>query len=246
MCIAILNKKSTLAKISLENSFANNNQGCGMLWNQEGKMHTFKTYSHKAFMAKYYEVRNRIKTPIVLHYRIATSGFSKKNLHPFKVNDNLGFVHNGVIFGLGNNEESDTFEFNEMLKKLDSNFLKNKAIMTLIESFIEHDKLVFLDANNVVTILNEKLGTFDSDENWYSNTSYKQVNKYVWAGNKKSYHFDFEEEEEEETRDEAIEFLKDYYNQDDLHALKEDIYFDGFDTYNQAYDTLTFNSNYNF
>jgi predicted glutamine amidotransferase len=152
MCIAILNRKSTLAKISLENSFANNNQGCGMLWNQDGKLQTFKTYSHKAFMAKYYEVRKQINTPIILHYRIATSGFSKKNLHPFKVNANLGFVHNGVIFGLGNNEESDTFEFNEILKKLGSNFLKNKSIMTLIESFIEKDKLIFLMRNSVHTI----------------------------------------------------------------------------------------------
>jgi predicted glutamine amidotransferase len=244
MCIAILNRKSTLAKISLENSFANNNQGCGMLWNQDGKMQTFKTYNHKAFMTKYYEVRKQIKTPIVLHYRIATSGFSKKNLHPFKVNSNLGFVHNGVIFGLGNNEESDTFEFNEILKKLGSNFLKNKSIMTLIESFIEKDKLIFLDSSDVVTIVNEKFGSYDKLGNWFSNTSYKQINKYVWAGNKKKYAFDFEEEEEE-TQDEAIEFLKDYYNQENLQHLKEDIYFDGFNTYNEAYSSLTFNKNYN-
>jgi predicted glutamine amidotransferase len=120
-----------------------------------------------------------------LHYRISTSGFKgEHNLHPFLVNDKLGFVHNGVISGLGNKDFSDTYEFNDMLKKFKHDFLKCEMTRYLISKHIGYSKLVFLDINDKYTIINEEDGHWKND-NWYSNTSYESYNDYVWAGNKK-------------------------------------------------------------
>lgn len=186
MCIAILNKKNMLPDDYIKNSWDNNNQGAGMLYVLSGKLQTFKTYDFKEFKKTYKEIRKKIDSPIVLHFRIATSGFQKYvNLHPFLVDDNLGFVHNGVIYGLGNKDYSDTYEFNELyLKKLPKDFLKNEGIVSLIQSYIDTSKLIFLSSDNTYNIINEGLGVWDND-NWLSNTSYLQTNDFYYFGNKK-------------------------------------------------------------
>jgi hypothetical protein len=185
MCIAILNQKGILSKETLSNSWENNDQGAGLLYNQNGKLITFKTYNKKEFIKTYFKVRNNIKGKIVLHFRIATSGFEQfTNLHPFLVNDNLGFVHNGVISGLGNNKHSDTYQFNEMLKKLKPDFLTCQTTVKLIQSFIGNSKLVFLSKDDSHHIINENLGQW-IDGNWYSNDSHKKVEDFSYFGNSK-------------------------------------------------------------
>ena len=186
MCIAILNTKGQIKDKHIKNSWDNNDQGAGMLWNENGQMQTFKTYDYKEFLSKYKELRKNPKiNKIVLHFRIATSGHDKYvNLHPFKVNDNLGFVHNGIISGLGDQKHSDTFYFNDMLKKLPDNFLSNDTTRELISSYIGYSKLIFLDADDKHTIINENLGKWEG-LNWYSNDSHKQSNDFVYFGNQK-------------------------------------------------------------
>ena len=185
MCIAILNTKTMLPDEYIKNSWDNNDQGAGLLWNDSGVLKTYKTFNYKSFLKKYKEVRRQTSGKIVLHFRIATSGYrGKDNLHPFLVNQDLGFVHNGVISGLGNNKHSDTYQFNEMLKQLPPNFLSNKTIIEFISNYISSSKLVFLDALGNHTIVNEKLGHWAGDD-WFSNTSYQSYNDYYWAGNKK-------------------------------------------------------------
>jgi len=169
----------------IKNSWDNNDQGAGLLWNDNGVLKTYKTFSYKSFLKKYKEVRKQTSGKIVLHFRIATSGYmGKGNLHPFLVNQGLGFVHNGVISGLGNNQHSDTYQFNEMLKDLPSNFLESATILEFISAYIGSSKLVFLDALGNHTIVNEKLGHWAGDD-WFSNTSYMAYNDYYWAGNSK-------------------------------------------------------------
>lgn len=185
MCIAILNTSKQLPDNYIKNSWDNNNQGAGLLWQDAGKLHTYKTFSYKDFLQKYKQVRKATKGKVVLHFRIATSGYKGlENLHPFLVNEHLGFVHNGVIGGLGNMQHSDTYQFNEMLKDLPSNFLESATIREFISSYIDHSKLVFLSSNNTHTIINERMGHWVGDD-WFSNTSYQSYNDYVWAGNTK-------------------------------------------------------------
>jgi glutamine amidotransferase len=186
MCIAILNSKGILPDNYIKNSWDNNNQGGGLLYTYAGKLKTFKTYEYKDFVKEYKRVRADKHTgKVVLHFRIATSGHERyTNLHPFLVNDNLGFVHNGIISGLGNKQYSDTYEYNEMLKRLPSDFLTDEGITDLISYSIGSSKLVFLDSNDHATIINEDYGHWH-EGNWYSNDSYKYALDYVYYGNQK-------------------------------------------------------------
>jgi len=188
MCIAILNTKQAnkLSSTTVYNSWENNNMGGGLLWNKQGKLHHFKTYDYDEFYNKYEDIRKDKKVEnVVLHFRIATSGVDGiHNLHPFIVNDDLGFVHNGVIGGLGNKEFSDTHEFNEILKGFSHDFVNCQTTKSFIEEYISYSKLIFLRSNGEYDIFNEHLGHW-SDGNWYSNDSYKAVNSWVYAGSKK-------------------------------------------------------------
>lgn len=187
MCIAILNTIEPIKNEYIKNSWDNNEQGGGLLWTQDGALHSFKTYQYKTFLKKYKEIRKQTSGKIVLHFRIATSGFkSMDNLHPFLVNENLGFVHNGVLSGLGNKDFSDTYQFNEMLKSLPIDFLNNPTILAFIEKYITSSKLIFLDSLDNATIVNEKLGHWIGSD-WYSNDSYIGYNDFVYAGNEKVY-----------------------------------------------------------
>lgn len=236
MCIAILNKKNILPQNYLENSFDNNNQGSGLMYVLKGKLTTFKTYQKSDLINKYYEVRNKINTPIVLHFRIATSGFSELNLHPFLVNKDLGFVHNGVIYGLGNKDYSDTYEFNEILKTLPNNFLENIGIIDLITKLINSDKLIFLDSKNNYKIINEICGHWDKLGNWYSNDSYKQKNIYVYAGNKKVYNSDFYDDFFDSKKLDKKEYLFDLYGVQNDKDLNENLLFEGFKDVNECFN----------
>ena len=186
MCIAILNPKGQIKDKFIKNSWDNNDQGAGLLYVKKNELHTFKTYEYKTFLSEYKSLRkDKDVKSIVLHFRIATSGYDKfVNLHPFLINDDLGFVHNGVISGLGDQKHSDTFYFNEMLKQLPVGFLSNPTIKEFIADYIGHSKLVFLDKDNNHTIIKENLGHW-AEGNWFSNDSYKKANDYVWYGNEK-------------------------------------------------------------
>lgn len=190
MCIAILNTKKggRLPKIQIKNSWDNNDMGSGILWCQNGELNVFKSYDYDEYVDKYNEIRdNTAIGNIVLHFRIATSGYNgEHNLHPFLINKDLGFVHNGVIRGLGNKTLSDTYEFNDMLKKYKHNFLRCEVSKFFISEYIGYSKLIFLDSKDGYTIINEELGKWDSS-NWYSNDSYKQYNDYKYYGNQKFY-----------------------------------------------------------
>lgn len=188
MCIAILNKQGKLDSLQLENSWKNNNEGAGLMWVQDDKLQTFKTYDYTDFSDMYFNLRTNPNIGnIVLHFRIATSGYKNPiNLHPFLVNENLGFVHNGIIGGLGTTDYSDTYEFNELLQKLPNDFVNNQGIMHFITEYITSSKLIFLDSRDNYFIVNDKFGHWDTtQDNWFSNDSYKSYNDWVYFGNTK-------------------------------------------------------------
>jgi len=76
MCIAILNINSQLPEETLKNSWNNNEQGAGLLWNEAGQLQTFKTHKFKQLLKQYNKLRSSpIIGKIILHFRIATSYF---------------------------------------------------------------------------------------------------------------------------------------------------------------------------
>jgi len=192
MCIAISNSAgSTLKQEWIKNSWDNNGDGAGLLWLENGKLNIFKEMtSFIRFWEKYLEVRTSCpESNMLLHFRISTHGkINHTNCHPFLVDDTIGFIHNGMIHQVERHTEfSDTFMFNELiLKNLPKEFQYNPAICELLHEYIDSSKLVFLDTNNEVTIINEKAGHWVGSD-WFSNSSYAQVNNWYDYGGVKKY-----------------------------------------------------------
>jgi predicted glutamine amidotransferase len=181
MCIIILNKSEKVSKSNFQNSLESNPDGFGMAYvTKYGKIEIFKSMSlnWKNLYTRYskaFEDRNRIGD-ILLHFRISTcGGINLENTHPFHLSKDLIFCHNGIIQGYGTKKENDTRHFGrDILSHISENDLFfNKAIQKLIENRIGHSKLVFLNSTGESKIYGENLGLWESDGNWYSNTSYQ-------------------------------------------------------------------------
>ena len=185
MCIAIMkseNKK--ISKTTLQRCYDANPDGAGFMFAENKELTVKKGYfTFKEFYKEYKPHENK---QVLLHFRIKTHGpIDKDNCHPFLVNSGLGFIHNGIISGYGDNKESDTIQFNNsILKKIvakhGNNSLFDDPMVELIENVIGYSKLVFLDRHGNYKIMNEEKGSWN-DGIWYSNSSWKKPEpiKYI-------------------------------------------------------------------
>jgi hypothetical protein len=195
MCIIVLNKKDTIKKNVLKRCWNSNDDGGGIGYIEKGELKIYKNLlSFNDFYTFYNKIRQKNKLPIMLHFRISTGGLiNEENIHPFQVNKNLIFSHNGILSIKPNEKYSDTVLFNELiLKKLDKNFIYNDGIKLLLEHFCgNYNKLVFLDNTGKYIIINEAAGVWDG-ENWYSNCSYLPYEKpkYKYLKSYNNYNFD--------------------------------------------------------
>jgi hypothetical protein len=180
MCIAIYKPENTyVKKHTLQTCFNNHSDGAGFMvfdHKQEQLIVEKGFFSFRKFWRAYKKYKYH---RAVIHFRYATHGETdEKNCHPFMVNENLGFVHNGVLqVRTEQKEYSDTWHFNELILKPIVNDFPNawmhKTMKQLIESFLsDKNKLVFMDRKGNVTIYNEALGFWDADC-WFSNETYK-------------------------------------------------------------------------
>jgi glutamine amidotransferase len=180
MCIAILNPpRVTLKKSTLLKCWENNPDGAGMIFTdtQTETLYILKEMRSAELFYKAYQHHRRknLDSYFVLHFRIATAGkVNEDNCHPFVINEDLAFVHNGIISKARTSVNySDTYYFNaDILQNLPPDFTQNEAILELIEAAIGNSKLVFLNSKNEPLILNSHLGHY-SNGVWYSNRSYE-------------------------------------------------------------------------
>lgn len=196
MCIAILCPKGKqITEQQFMNSWENNYNGAGFMYNDKNnKLRVVKEMEDKdKLYKKYVQAVNKFPdATFVIHFRISNRGvISLENCHPFKVNNQLGFVHNGTITSVDKDDvKSDTNVFNRTilrnLPNIGVDFLENKGIKLVLEEFIGRSKLIFLDNNGNYSIFNENLGDWE-DGIWYSNDSHKQVNNYVDSGGTRVY-----------------------------------------------------------
>ena len=186
MCIAIMkseNKK--ISKTTLQRCYESNPDGAGFMFAADKKLTVKKGYfTFKEFYKEYKPHENK---QVLLHFRIKTHGpIDKDNCHPFLVNSGLGFIHNGIISGYGDNKQSDTIDFNKsILQKIVAKHgnmgLFDDPMVELIENVIGYSKLVFLDRHGNYRIMNEKKGSWH-DGVWYSNSSWKKPEPVTYTG----------------------------------------------------------------
>lgn len=176
MCIIIYKPKGKIIpKESLAASWKNNPHGGGFMYVKEGHIRIVKTVESFALWYEMYEKANPFKHDMVIHFRIGSSGpRNLVNCHPFSVNSNLAFCHNGIMpFDVSKDSPiSDTVIFGrDVLQHLPAGFQHNKAILYLISVYIGHGKIVMLDKKGNVVIINEDYGHW-LNGSWYSNYSY--------------------------------------------------------------------------
>ena len=186
MCIAIMkseNKK--ISKTTLQRCYESNPDGAGFMFASDKKLTVKKGYfTFKEFYKEYKPHENK---QVLLHFRIKTHGpIDKNNCHPFLVNSGLGFIHNGIISGYGDNKQSDTIDFNKsILQKIVAKHgnmgLFDDPMVELIENVIGYSKLVFLDRHGNYRIMNEDKGHWNNGV-WYSNNSYKKPEPVTYTG----------------------------------------------------------------
>lgn len=183
MCIAIYHPAGhVLPDHTLENCFENNGDGCGFAYvNEDNKgvkrMMIKKTLDFPTFLRQYQRAtRVNPESPFLLHFRIRTHGATdKSNCHPFQIDDDHVFVHNGIIGGMTVSQQlSDTQMFNiDYLQHLEADWMRNEGVTRLIEKVINNSKLIVLNKDLDVMIYNETKGDWVGDC-WFSNDSYKK------------------------------------------------------------------------
>jgi predicted glutamine amidotransferase len=193
MCIAIYNNNNEIPFEIIQNCFNGNPDGAGLMFAHKKQVHAFKTFDLHSFYKAYLEALDKAdKGQIVLHFRIGTQGkLSTHNIHPFlNWKNKIGFVHNGILrnftgqqYRTRNNAPfSDTYHFNEQIvSKIPQTFMSSVKQRKGLENYISangYNKMIFLDYQARVAILNEYLGEWH-EENWYSNDSYLGVNRYA-------------------------------------------------------------------
>ena len=190
MCIAIYKPaEKSLTKDLLHTCYTNNDDGCGFAYINvdifgNKKIKVYKSMDFKSFYHQY-ERATRIApySPFMIHFRIGTHGEKTTlNCHPFMVDNETVFCHNGIIQNVGFDKKiSDTQLFNNtILKQLPEGWLYNPAIIKLLEDFIGGSKLIVMTLDGSVKILNEKKGEW-FEGCWMSNTSYKAKPVYKTA-----------------------------------------------------------------
>ena len=177
MCIAIYKPRNVeVDQATLAQCFKSNPDGAGFMYAEQGRLTINKGYfSFDEFWEAFQPHANK---HAAIHFRIKTHGaVDEVNCHPFRVNNTLGFIHNGIISGHGSKEHSDTYMFNEeiikpMMKRFGKNVIHDDTIRNLIEKYIGYSKLVFLNNYGDYTIFNESSGHWHNGA-WFSNSSYK-------------------------------------------------------------------------
>ena len=185
MCIIVLNKEGLIPRNTLNECCESNPDGMGLMYAKNGKIKVIKELKDfDSFYSKYMKIRLSHKGNIALHFRIRTAGkVDEKNIHPFFINQNLAFMHNGIIPYKSevDSEISDTMVFNEhILKNLPGDFLNYSGFKALVKDYIDSDKLLFMDSGGHVTLINEDKGNW-LKSNWFSNYS------YCYSGQKYEY-----------------------------------------------------------
>ncbi len=188
MCLAIYKEGGLrIAEKALRCGYESNNDGCGIAWVEDGKIHIEKgMLTWDAFWGLYQQHEQH---PMLIHFRKSTHGKKNEaNCHPFLFNDGkLALIHNGVLpIKCSEGDYSDTWHLVykdlEPLVKKHGCSIDDSALSWLIKIAIGTDKIAVMDETGEAIIFNEEKGTWEDADSftegekgkvWFSNNSFR-------------------------------------------------------------------------
>lgn len=187
MCLLVVCKPNAIPKREeLTEGACANPHGYGFAMIIDGKIFRYRTMSARKAVGKFIHMRQQYPQGYAIwHARYATHGVKNEdNCHPFQVGDDADTVlaHNGVLdtFIGKDDKRSDTRIFAEdTLPKLGGVCaLEDENLYRMIEGWASGSKIAVLTTNPnaqyQLYLINEKLGTWDDNGVWWSNSSYKR------------------------------------------------------------------------
>lgn len=188
MCLLVVCKPNAIPKREeLTEGACANPHGFGFAIVVDGKVIRYRTMSAKKAVSKFLELREQHPSGYAIwHARYATHGVKNDdNCHPYQVGDDTDtfLAHNGVLdtFISKGDKRSDTRVFAEdTLPKLGGVLaLEDENIYRMIEGWAGGSKIAVLTTNPQAQyqlyLINERLGTWDDNGVWWSNSSYKRT-----------------------------------------------------------------------
>lgn len=221
----------------------NNPHGAGIVYRDKNGNVRIDRFLHSLEKAdKIFDIINKADE-YAIHFRYATHG--EKNIintHPFVISKNLCVMHNGIMneFANINKEWSDTKNFAEYYCKDlakeygDKIFFNREKVKELGKRIGSGNKLVFIDKDFNISIVNEDSGTW-LDGCWASNTYSINVENY--HNTFKSYNKKYNYGDDSRYYDEYIKNRT--YNKDYDYSLgdyKDELFYP--DTTYYPYDEL--------
>jgi hypothetical protein len=189
MCVAIVKPAGfSIDEEILRRCWQGNKDGCGIAYIQHGKgkktkvknkLMLYRSMGFTKFLAELRKVEKKYpKYPMLIHFRASSKGgVTLDNCHPFAIDKNHAFIHNGTISKVKDDpkkEKSDTRMFNEeIMSKLPKGWFGNPACQELIEDYIGQSKLAMLNIDGDVQIFNKSKGDTSTDGVWFSNTQWR-------------------------------------------------------------------------
>ena len=186
MCLLVVSSpNSTPKRKDLECASCNNPHGFGYAVIAGNKIITGKGMSAKKIIKEFLAVRKQYPNSYAMyHARFATHGVKNDdNCHPFQVggSDMTYLAHNGILSVdiPANDKRSDTRIFaDDILPAMGGvKALDDVNLYSMLEGWSAGNKIAIFTLDPVAMydcyIINEDLGHWDNDGNWWSNDGYK-------------------------------------------------------------------------
>lgn len=186
MCLLMVAKPNAMpSDDALVCACANNPDGFGYAVHTGKTIITGRGMNHNDVIDRFLTTREKhMNGWAMFHARITTHGETvKENCHPFRVGGSPETIlaHNGILSNVkipAGDKRSDTRVFADDLLPARLNILDNKKKFKKLEKWAGGSKVAVFTTdkrlNKAVYIINEKLGSWDDDGLWWSNSSYKQ------------------------------------------------------------------------
>ncbi len=181
MCIIVYKPQGlSIERQTLETCFLHNPDGAGFMYPCEGRLLIQKGYFEFDEFIEAWEKCRKLhgdSLPVVFHFRIATAGnIDKRNCHPHRIKNDLGFAHNGILSCVNvpkGSRLSDTILYRDRyLGKLSGETLHLARFFNAVARHIgSSNKFVFMNGEGAVVICNEDQGIW-KDGIWFSNNSF--------------------------------------------------------------------------